>query len=230
MSTYYIKESIKILRKEGAIELSRRIVEFLYDTIMSKIHYNKRYLKYDAPPRQNYSIPPAIIKYDISGRVSKHYNWQTRYPPFLVLDGDWDKLKTKFENKWVYKSYIQRYKENKPWEETKYYTHYRNKGYSHNAAMEELNTYDEIFEDIKSNGYNENKPIKVYLGRNGEYMRATGQNRLCMAKILGLNSIPVQVELVHKQWQALRENIYNNGLSEEHENLRDHPDLQDILN
>ena len=190
----------------------------------------KTSIKYDAPPNKGYEASPKKINYDIRNRVKKQHNWKTRYPPHIVLGGEWDKLKTKFEDKWIYKSYVQRYRENDPWEETRYYSNYREKGYSHDAAMGELKKYDDIFRDIKTNGYDSDKPVRLYIGRNGEYMRVTGQNRLCMAKVLELDSISVQIDLVHKQWQELRDEIHNNGLPEGREDLHDHPDLQDVLN
>jgi len=89
-----------------------------------------------------------------------------------------------------------------------------------------------MYEYMKKEGYNpekSDKPPRLYIGRHGEYMRVDGAHRISMAKILGLESIPVQICLVHKQWQELRYDVYKNGFPDEYdEELRDHPDLQDV--
>jgi len=74
--------------------------------------------------------------------------------------------------------------------------------------------------------------VSVNIGRNGEiiFNNRSGHHRLSLAKILDVDKIPVIVIARHKQWQKLRADIYNNGLSEEHgEEIRNHPDLQDLL-
>lgn len=224
MATNYAKRVL-----ERFIELFASAKIHTYNKIISNLYFYKAYIRYDALPRQEYTVSPNDINYDISDEVKEYYNWSTRYPPHIILGGNWDKLKENFEKKWIYKSYIQRYEENQPWKETEYYISYRRKGYTHEATMEKLRVYDKIYNDMKKNGYDDDQPIKVYIGRNGEYMRVTGQNRLCIAKVLGLDSIPVQIELVHKQWQEIREEIFNTGFSEEYKDLRGHPDLQDIF-
>jgi len=70
----------------------------------------------------------------------------------------------------------------------------------------------------------------IAISRNGEYILREGHHRSTIAKILDMDAIPVNVLCRHKQWQELRDEIHNNGLPEGHEDLREHPDLQDILN
>ncbi len=68
--------------------------------------------------------------------------------------------------------------------------------------------YYEIFEDMKTNGYKSQRElggndqeIGVAIGRKGNILHFwTGQHRLAMAKILGLETVPVVVHLVHYRW------------------------------
>jgi len=154
---------------------------------------------------------------------------------------------------------IERFAEGKKWKETKYYTQqiemlgsreiHKKRGFD---TVEEYLTsrcesYDSLYESIKCNGYLQNhaeecrvpsksQPIKdqlevlVSIGREGDILFYEGNHRFGIAKALDIKEIPVQVVCRHKQWQELRDEIHNNGLPEGREDLRDHPDLQDVLN
>lgn len=47
--------------------------------------------------------------------------------------------------------------------------------------------------------------VAVHVGRGGEVLFADGRNRLCIAKLLGLDEIPVRVLRRHADWQATRD-------------------------
>jgi len=111
---------------------------------------------------------------------------------------------------------------------------------------------DRLFENIRTEGYRPNfegghdtpqtdfrsderqyqhslEPL-VCIGRDGELFWMEGLHRLTIARIIDFNSIPVQVVARHRQWQELRDNICTGGLSTGHaEAVREHPDLQDVL-
>ncbi|EMA70640.1 hypothetical protein C461_00087 [Halorubrum aidingense JCM 13560] len=65
--------------------------------------------------------------------------------------------------------------------------------------------------------------IAVNIGRDGELFFSDGRNRLSIAKLLGLDSVPVRVLRRHPGWQSIRD-AYVRGepIPEAH---RDHPDL-----
>lgn len=65
--------------------------------------------------------------------------------------------------------------------------------------------------------------LAVHVGRDGDLLFGDGRNRLAMAKLLGLESIPVRVLLRHREWQRTRDD-YVRGLTTDPA-LRDHPDL-----
>lgn len=152
-----------------------------------------------------------------------------------------------------YRSFKAHFHHGVPWEETKLYRRRTNEDYSRRGyssgdegLQERLNDIDRLYQNIASEGYKtqaelaqeSNTPMKardwtheveVNIGRTGEFILDDGRNRLIVAQILDVPKIPVRVLVRHKQWQELRKDIYNNGLPEEQENIRNHPDLQDIV-
>ena len=82
---------------------------------------------------------------------------------------------------------------------------------------------------MRRNGFREESNLRGCIGPNGTYIISDGRHRLALAKILGIDTVPVEVYLRHKQWQELRDDVHNNGLCKSDEHLRDHPDLQDVL-
>ncbi|MGM0606699.1 MAG: hypothetical protein ACQETB_13645 [Halobacteriota archaeon] len=73
--------------------------------------------------------------------------------------------------------------------------------------------------------------IAVTVARDGTLLFFDGRNRLSMAKLLGIDSIPVVILARHERWQRLREALATGDrqpadLSAE---LRSHPDLRDVL-
>ncbi|WP_158057833.1 ParB N-terminal domain-containing protein [Halorussus halophilus] len=72
----------------------------------------------------------------------------------------------------------------------------------------------------------------VLVGRSGEIIWTEGYHRLSIAKVLGVEEIPVYVLRRHEQWQKIRDEIHGTPKSELRPELRqylDHPDLQDIV-
>lgn len=64
------------------------------------------------------------------------------------------------------------------------------------------------------------KEISVYVSRDGEFQWAAGMHRLCIAKLVGIDTIPVRVRLRHKKWQEYRDSVYLNR-----DETRMHPDI-----
>ncbi len=110
---------------------------------------------------------------------------------------------------------------------------------------------DGLYESIKQNGYltqseikkrklvNEgrsrhksyntiNGEIAVNIGRNGKIIFYDGRNRLSIAKILNLDTVPVVVLVRHQKWQNHREHLYKGIDSKEEIKKTNHPDLINI--
>ncbi len=71
--------------------------------------------------------------------------------------------------------------------------------------------------------------ICVNIARDGTLLFFSGKHRLAIAKILGLDSIPVVVLTRHEQWQEVRDRITASKATDVPAGLRIHPDLQDIV-
>lgn len=97
-----------------------------------------------------------------------------------------------------------------------------------------LSKIDELYESIANHGVKtprkmEKKPfwflavdsILVDIGREGELFFVEGRRRLAIAKILGLEKIPVRVLIRHKKWVEHRDHVYRNDLDEEHPDFKE---------
>lgn len=68
--------------------------------------------------------------------------------------------------------------------------------------------------------------ITIDIARDGELLFADGRHRICLAKVLDLESIPVVVLVRHPRWLEHREEIYRDRKQPE---ITDHPDLAEAV-
>ena len=113
---------------------------------------------------------------------------------------------------------------------------------------------DELISSIKTQGFKQNfqvqlsgeeyglhknpdfsDEIAVNIGRDGQYLFQDGRHRLAIARILGVEKIPVKVHVRHKQWMEFRSFLIsmtkdNAGASKQGFLYQPalHPDLEDI--
>lgn len=77
------------------------------------------------------------------------------------------------------------------------------------------------------------KEIAVDIGRDGTFLFVDGRHRLAIARILGVEKIPVRISARHLHWQNSREAFFqeqiNGELSQQAMELCHHPDFQDII-
>lgn len=67
------------------------------------------------------------------------------------------------------------------------------------------------------------REIRVAVGRDGRFILESGRHRLAIARLLGLEEIPVHVLRRHERWQARRDRVVLTGVGG-----GDHPDLADL--
>ncbi|MXV61222.1 hypothetical protein GS429_03925 [Natronorubrum sp. JWXQ-INN-674] len=144
------------------------------------------------------------------------------------------------------KAIEQRFVEDLEWEQTALAERYDGLEFREHAEAT-----DRLYQHIREDGYKsqrqllEEKPdvawdglndamhplaneIAVDIGRNGEILwNMCGQHRLAIAKVLGIDQIPVQVFRRHAEWQAVRDRVRRG--EEIPDELHDHPDLADLL-
>ncbi|USZ70809.1 hypothetical protein [Natronosalvus halobius] len=65
--------------------------------------------------------------------------------------------------------------------------------------------------------------VRVDVGRDGRWILHDGLERLVVAQLLGLETIPVHVSVRHRRWQRRRDRVVLTGAD-----AGDHPDLLDI--
>ena len=74
--------------------------------------------------------------------------------------------------------------------------------------------------------------ITVDIGRGGEFLLVEGRHRISIAKLIGVDRIPVRVLRRHKRWQEKREHLFNTLakglLPEELQSKNIHPDLEPV--
>ena len=72
--------------------------------------------------------------------------------------------------------------------------------------------------------------IALVVGRDGELLFYDGRNRLAVAKLLELETVPVVILARHRQWQAVRDRVASGetSLVDLPDRLRSHPDLVDL--
>jgi len=253
MLMYYAKRTLEILREEGPVGLFERFWMKLLPNkygFIYKIYKNKvmNYFRYDATAKYKkiiYIDPNKICRNNTSVWITDGLG--------QIKKGNWDiqTYSQHIQEARAVTGIKQRFQEKKSWENTDYYEMAKERfdrgervpGAGNIEQLESRFQYlDELFKDIEKDGYKranhvskdykgnykDDLEVLVIITRNGEIQHRDGIHRFAIALVLDIK-IPVQVVCRHKLWQELRDEIHNNGLPEGREDLRDHPDLQDVI-
>jgi hypothetical protein len=181
-----------------------------------------------------------------------------------VYGGSWDISDFRFEDLDIVRALKARVEDGVEWRDTAFYSRMRAELERHSskswglrsvADLDERCRYlDRLIESIRNDGFKlthevqlegEDKgvaghpqfgsEISVNIGRDGHYLFQDGRHRLAIAKILGLQRIPVKVLVRHAQWTEFRlfmKSLARGGGASSHANQLYqnpiHPDLQDI--
>lgn len=109
---------------------------------------------------------------------------------------------------------------------------------SSQAVRDQCRSLDELYETIQESGFKSQRElvttdpngtfrdwireeVLVDVGRDGELLLVNGRHRLSLAKLLGVDRIPVLFVVRHPTWMARREAAADSGEFEEHPDLRD---------
>jgi len=116
---------------------------------------------------------------------------------------------------------------------------------SRSELLKKCEAYDLLYHEMQTNGYKTQweiikksglqpehttyldvltNEVCVDIGRNGELLFVDGRHRLTMAKILGIEKIPITILIRHKEWMNKREQI----MVEIDEDNIEHPDATHI--
>ncbi len=178
-----------------------------------------------------------------------------------VFDGDWDRTTDRFTDSTVYSSFESHFIDGVPWVETAFYEETLDAiengaepwdCKSRSDLRDRCAFLDELYAQIESAGYLTQEElheagdpntssfrlyrilwgeITVNVGRNGEFVFQDGRNRLAIARLLGLETVPVAILVRHAGWQRTRDRVARgevtrSSLSAE---LREHPDLSSLF-
>ena len=176
-----------------------------------KYKYKRQYGEIAPRPDERLWVNPTKLEYSIS--ASNMYDDDKEYPRFGVLAGSWDEQKGSWSESKLFGSLRNRFVDDVPWQETYYYQYAASRiesggsvGYLDGPQTKaNLETYldelDELYEDIRDNGYDPSSAISVHIGRNGEWIVGHGHHRRTLASILNVESVPVRVKFRHAEWQ-----------------------------
>ena len=169
----------------------------------------------------------------------------------LVRGGDWDLYTIPWERFATWNAFCHRFRDNGRWQETEWYRILLGKIQAGAApyrcrTWEDLDCHfaktDQLYHSIKNEGFklqtdlrptlsiHKADEVAVHIDRRGHYLFADGRHRLCIAKLLGLERIPVKVARRHVEWVKLRQQILRYAARRNGRVWQPitHPDLADI--
>ena len=194
-------------------------------------------------PLERYYVDPTEIKYYLlqPPQYRDVYRWFGRIKP-----GKWDVNASTIEESKKYQGVVQRYIDGREWRDTVVVDYmlklvlegkYPDSCTSPRDIEERYKEIDELYENIRSDGYKPDNELSLSrgeigdvalaIGRNGELiLHGDGIHRVAIARVLDLDTIPARISMRHLQWQRLREEIVNK--ERDPGSLSDHVDLQDL--
>ncbi|MES3518014.1 MAG: hypothetical protein PPP58_10155 [Natronomonas sp.] len=177
----------------------------------------------DADPFETIHVDPANVESVAVGLPSV---WGR------VIGGDWERRP--FDDEAAYRAAKERFLDGTPWTEI-------------DRTVADPEVYERLYESIERHGYRSQAELSetaglsgrrdceigVAIDRDGSILWVKrGFHRLTIAKLLEIESIPVQVRVRHPAWQAIRDEVRaadtHRLLSSPAIRHLDHPDLEDL--
>lgn len=135
------------------------------------------------------------------------------------IGGKWDTSSVEFEELYIYSALKKRYSGSAGWEDTRYFQDAadlidQGDGPWGSSSLEDLwrkcEQIDTLFEQIRERGYRSQRSlgkapvdeVTVNVGRDGAVFFNDGRHRLAIAKILGIEKIPVRVLVTHEHFDG----------------------------
>jgi hypothetical protein len=131
--------------------------------------------------------------------------WGARYEDAKMLPSGMVQL----ENYQFLTALRDHFLDNKDWQETQWYRWVSENGPSRYNTKEKTNArlrfLDQLYEDCISGKYSQNYnnddlPL-INIGRGGRISIEDGRHRICVAKVAGIESIPVKINAVHAEFE-----------------------------
>jgi hypothetical protein len=226
---------------------------------LTNLRHRIQQLRYVAPadPYKLIRLDPREITYTNSKFVRQWGFGQIRGGEW-----DLPRHRRDLEDNWVVVGLRQRFEEGRDWKDTVYYERARQQFIEGNSKWnyEDIDQFievrcayvDDLYRLIRDEGYRPNveayhdvprqdvrseeydqrfEPL-VVIGRDGDVLLADGRHRVAIARILGLESVPVNVLGRHRKWQQVRDAFARaRTRSDVDSKLRSyfgHPDVADL--
>jgi len=187
---------------------------------------------------------PATSYRVAKGLVTKHELSKAYFPIPLfegrVVPGEWDRHRKPYRFDRVYRAFADRYLEGVDWMETEYAQHMLLLGelYDVEDVRQRLDTCESLHRSMVREGYEPSsdptRNVPVNVGRDGTliFNNWEGHHRLALAKLLGIDRIPVFVVVRHERWEELREEVAAadaiGDLGDRATRQLDHPDVRPL--
>jgi len=140
-------------------------------------------------------------------------------PYGTVLDGDWDSERPAFSKLLMYRGVQDRFQHGKQWEDTAYYSglleRFQSHGWDSDDAValtrKRCGRIESLYTMIEAEGYRTQQQINghplhevtVTVARDGTLLyNCEGRHRLSIAKVLGIEKIPVLVLVRHAEFDG----------------------------
>jgi hypothetical protein len=210
-------------------------------TLRCKVRYGRLF-----DPHETLWVNTNDVVYACRLMTGESNRWRDRG---RVLSGEWDRDIIKFVDMDVYHACVEHFIDEKSWCDTDYYKRLcrsvsagrKRWGRTREDVDEKMKRLDDLYRSVKDKGYlsrtqlNNNRrqtfesddEIAIRIGRHGQLLFEDGRHRLAIAKLLGIEKIPVKVTIRHAIWYDYLAGISshtksNKGLL----NVAGHPDLQ----
>lgn len=188
--------------------LSQDFLKIFLSTIIDTCYLLKYKLSSRNPSPGLYDIvfvDPEDVKFSLPS-----HELPQKTKPLGIAEGNWDLKKREIDQtSWI--GLKERFEQGKDWEKTEYYKNgverIKNdenlpvKRADNANTLEEFKKYleriDELYYDIKNDGYRESSRIEVHVGRDGDWIVNSGYHRLILSQILDIDEIPAEIKYRH---------------------------------
>ena len=237
----------------------RKVLKYLW-MISWKISLKLKSIKLSIDLEKIYWVSPNAIKYtrkEAYHNVLPYYQFK-HIEKILIKDWDLPPNIVKVDEYKSYKTLYAHFIEGKEWKDTDFYKIELNRikngmirwgCCSEREFKERFKKLDELYNDIKNNGFKTQKmlgmkrilkhkgireiedEISIAISRHGDLVRDDAQHRFAIAKILNIDRIPIQILFRHEKWMEFRKKIFYHIRREMAGKALQpllHPDLSDI--
>lgn len=183
-----------------------------------------------------------------SGPRGRWSSLRRRWHAGIVLDGDWDRATTAFDDYHLTRVLTERFVHGRDWTDVRYVAKALDK-----VARGELawggrcQTADDVHArcayldalhtSLSAEGYRDDRAppavggdfthFLVNIGRCGRIIRNNdGKHRIVLARVIGLPSLRARVLVRHREWQRVRDHVRRGGRPGA--DIESHPDLTDL--